>query len=47
MARLSAHGAEIGTVYFMPIRLRPTHTSRCAYAIYPVGSHTQPCHIKG
>lgn len=23
----------------MPIRLRPTHTSFCAHAIYPVVSH--------
>lgn len=31
----------------MPIRLRPTHTSCCTYAIYPVVSHSVPCHIRG
>lgn len=29
----------------MPIRLRPTHTSCCVYAIYPVATHNGPCHI--
>ena len=31
----------------MLIRLRPTHTFRCTYAIYPVVSHNVPCHIEG
>lgn len=31
----------------MPIRLRPTHTSCCTYAIYPVVTHNVPCHIGG
>lgn len=30
----------------MLIRLRPTHTSRRTYAIYPVVSHNVPCHIE-
>jgi len=31
----------------MLIRLRPTHTSRRTYAIYPVVSHNGLCHIRG
>jgi len=31
----------------MLIRLRPTHTSRRTYAIYPVVSHNGLCHING
>jgi len=33
--------------YYMLIRLRPTHTSRRTYAIYPVVSHNVSCHIEG
>lgn len=28
----------------MPIRLRPTHTSFCSYANYPLYSHNGPCY---
>ena len=32
---------------FMLIRLRPTHTSHCTYAVYPVYSHRNRAHKKG